>query len=221
MADYSFQQSSGGQKTNTVAASSTGDVVVSSKPGRICKIVITTAGSASLELYDHASASSGATMVWKSPATTVLGETYTVNIPVANGIIGKRQSNTPAYTVSYTEDKVAGGGANHKNFLYSEGGQYTSAHAAGSGGASAALTGKGMLAQVVVLAQGSAVTDIYDNTAASGTKLFSVPASGTTAVAIGTVYTVQMPVATGIYVGGTTNTSQLLICYSKNNARGL
>lgn len=216
MADLAIQHTDGSHKTGAVAASSTGDVVVSAKPGRICKLVITTAGSAALELYDHASASSGAQLVWKSPATTVLGEVYTIDLPVANGIIGKRASNTPAYTVSYSEDGVAGSGKGN-SLPVSRGGQYTSTHAAGATGAAAALEGPGRLCSVVVLTQGTAATVIYDNDdAASGTALFSVPASGTTAVAAGTVFNINMPVAAGIYCGGATNTSQVLISYSKD-----
>lgn len=222
MADLSIIQTAS-HKTGTVAASSTGDVVVSALPGRINKIVITTAGSAALELYNHASASSGAQLVWKSPATTVLGEVYTVNIPVSLGIVGKRQSNTPAYTVSYTEDSISvGGDTVHKAAILSDGGQYSSTHAAGASGAGAALAEPGVLCTLTVLSQGSAATIIYDSaSAASGTALFSVPASGTTSVAAGTVYNLQMPCASGIYVGGATNTSQVVVSYLKNTPSGL
>ena len=104
--------------------------------------------------------------------------------------------------------------------LESNGGQYALAVAAGTGGAGAALTGGGRLCKVVVMSQGSVATDIYDNTAASGTKIFTVPASGTTAKETGTVYDLQIPVTTGIYVAGAANTSGLTVTYSKDKPYG-
>lgn len=107
-----------------------------------------------------------------------------------------------------------------KSIQNSTGGQYASAHAAGAGGAGAALSGGGRLCRVVVMAQGSAATDFYDNTAASGTKIFTIPASGTTPVSTGTVYDLQIPVATGIYVAGATNTSAVTVTYTKDTVYG-
>ncbi len=107
-----------------------------------------------------------------------------------------------------------------KVFAYSDGGKFTSAHAAGASGAAAALTGAGRLCRVVVMAQGSADTDFYDNTAASGTKIFTIPASSTTAVATGIVYDLQIPVGTGIFVAGATNTSAVTVTYNKAGVNG-
>jgi len=102
----------------------------------------------------------------------------------------------------------------------SNGGQSYYAAAAGTGGAGIALTGGGRLCKVVVMSQGSAATDIYDNTAASGTKIFSLPASGTQTVYAGTIYDLQVPVANGLYVAGTTNTSALTVTYSSDTVYG-
>lgn len=99
----------------------------------------------------------------------------------------------------------------------SSGGQYASAHAAGAGGASAASAVPGRLCKIVVTTLGTAATSIYDNaSAASGTAVFVVPASP----AVGTVYDAQMPVANGIFVGGTTNTSGLVVSYNKDTTIG-
>lgn len=103
-------------------------------------------------------------------------------------------------------------------FQYSSGGQYNAAVAAAA--ASAVLTGAGRLCKIVIMAQGSAVTDIYDNTAGSGTKIYTIPASGTTALPIGTVVDIQIPVANGIYVAGTTNTSGITVTYNKAGPNG-
>ena len=95
-------------------------------------------------------------------------------------------------------------------------GQYTSAHAAGAGGAAIALTGPGRLCRITVQTLGTAATVIYDNTSAAGTALFTVPASP----AVGTIYDVQMPAAIGIFVGGATNTSGITLSYTKDTPYG-
>lgn len=218
MADYSTLQTGGGQKTAAVAAGSgTADVVVSALPGRVCRLVITTAGTAALELYDHASASSGAKLIWKSGATPAVDtDNITLDIPVANGIVAKQANGSAAVTIYFTEDTVAGAVAD-KSLPVAVGGQLTSYHAAGSSGAGAALASKGRLCRVVVLSSGSAATSIYDHaSAASGTKLFTMKANPT----VGAVYDIQAPCANGIYVGGTTNTSALLVTYTTNDAYG-
>lgn len=96
------------------------------------------------------------------------------------------------------------------------GGQYASAHAAGASGAAAALSSAGRLCRVIVVTSGSAATDIYDNTAASGTKIATIPANPT----IGVVYDLQIPVTTGIYVAGATNTSALTVTFNKLGPNG-
>lgn len=221
MADYSTLHSQGGTATTAVpAGSGAADVVVSSKPGRLTKIYFIAAATATLELYDHASASSGAALIWKSPTTVALGVQYDVDIPVANGIVALQANGSGLVCVGYTVDGPGAALASDKALPWSEGGQYTSTRAAGASGAGTVLTGAGRMCKIVMLAQGSAATDIYDNTAASGKKIFSLPASGTTAVAAGTVFNVQVPVANGIYYAGATNTSQVLISYSKTGAYG-
>lgn len=70
-------------------------------------------------------------------------------------------------------------------------------------------SGAGRLCKVIVLATGTAAVSIYDNTAASGTVVFTVPANA----AAGTIYDLYVPTTLGIYVGGTTNTPQLLTTY--------
>lgn len=218
MADYSAMHAVGGQKSAAVAAGSgAADVVVSAKPGRITKLVFTAAGTAALKLYDHASASSGAKLLWVSATTPAAGDVITLDIPVDNGCVALQANGTGACTVYFTEDTVAGSGASDKSKPVSYGGQHTSYHAAGASGAAAALAAPGRLCRVVVLAAGTAATNIYDNaSAASGTKLYTLPASPT----VGTIYDLQFPAANGIYVGGATNTSSILVTYTKNTPYG-
>lgn len=67
----------------------------------------------------------------------------------------------------------------------------------------------GLMVKVVVNTSGSAATPIYDNaSAASGTILFTVPATPT----VGTVYTVNVPAANGMYAGAT-NTSGITVYF--------
>jgi len=217
MSDLALQQTSGGQKIAVVAlGSGTADVVVSTLPGRINKVLVTaSATSAALELYDHASASSGAKLLWKSSTSATAGDVITLDIPVTNGIVAKQVSNSAGVTISYTEDGSSDAIAD-KSELVTTGGQFTSYHAAAGSGAGAALAAPGRLCKVVVLTSGSAVTHIYDNaSAASGNKLFTLKASPT----IGDVYDIQVPASAGIYVGGTTNTSSLLVTYTTNTVR--
>jgi len=88
MSDLAQNQTSGGQKVAVVAAGAgTADVVVSALPGRINKVLVTaSASSAALELYDHATASSGAKLLWKSATDATAGDVITLDIPVSNGI---------------------------------------------------------------------------------------------------------------------------------------
>ena len=99
----------------------------------------------------------------------------------------------------------------------SNGGQYAAAVAAGASGAAVVLAGNGRLCKVIVMTSGSAATDIYDNTAASGTKVLTIPANPT----VGAIYDVQLPVTTGIFPAGTTNTSALTITYDKGGPNGV
>lgn len=217
MPDYSAQHSNGGQKSAAVAAGSgAADVVVSAKPGRITKVVFTAAGTAALKLYDHASASSGAKLLWTSVATPAAGDILTLDIPVDNGCVALQANGTGAATIYFTEDNVSGAGADQSKPI-STGGQYTSYHAAGASGAAAALAAPGRLCRLVVLTSGSAATVIYDNaSAASGTKLYTLKASPT----VGDVLDLQLPAVNGIYVAGATNTSSVLVTYSKNTPYG-
>lgn len=103
-----------------------------------------------------------------------------------------------------------------KTYQMNNGGQYAAAVAAGAPGAAVVLTGAGRLCKVVVMTSGSAATDVYDGLSTSGTKILTIPATPT----VGAVYDVQLPVATGIFPGGTTNTSALTISYNKAGTNG-
>lgn len=91
----------GGSQTAAIAAGTgTAAVVVKDTAGRLCKVLVTAAGSAALTFYDNASAATG-TVIGVIPATAVAGDLYTLDIPAANGIVAGQVSGSPAATVSY------------------------------------------------------------------------------------------------------------------------
>lgn len=71
------------------------------------------------------------------------------------------------------------------------------------------LTGVGLLRRIVVQATGAGLVDVYDNTATSGTPIFSMPASA----AVGTVYNLDIPIAVGIRVVVAIAGPQLTVVY--------
>jgi len=91
----------GGRLTAAVAAGvGTAAVVVKANPGRLCKITVTTLGTAALSFYDNAAAASG-TVLFTIPASAAVGTIYDVQMPAAAGIVAGQVSNSPAVTVSY------------------------------------------------------------------------------------------------------------------------
>jgi len=217
MADLSMPQTTGGQKTAAVIAGvGAADVVVTAVPGRVCKLVVTTAGTATLELYDHATASSGAKLVWKSVATPAVGTIYVLDIPLQYGLVAKQANGSAAITAFYTEDGVSGAVAD-KSLATTSGGQHSSYHAAGAPGASVASAVPGRLCKISVLSAGSAVTNFYDHaTAASGVKVYTLVGTPT----VGDVIEIQAPLTAGLFVAGATNTSAVLVTYSKDTPLG-
>ena len=90
----------GGAITGTVAAGAQAAVVKGSA-GRICRVLVTTAGTVATTIYDNASTNSG-TVVGVIPAAAVAGSVYDIQMPCANGIYAYAASGGAALTVSYT-----------------------------------------------------------------------------------------------------------------------
>jgi hypothetical protein len=91
----------GGAQTGTVASGS-GNTVVKGSAGRLCRVLVTTAGTGSgnVLIYDNASTNSG-TVIGVVPATVAIGTYYSLDLPAANGIVVANVANGPALTVSY------------------------------------------------------------------------------------------------------------------------
>ncbi len=94
---------SSGKSTGTVAAGTTGanEVAYANGPGVLHRAIVTTAGTASLILYDNATTNSG-TILYSSAATYALGTVTEINAPFANGVTARKASGTAAVTLVYT-----------------------------------------------------------------------------------------------------------------------
>lgn len=89
----------GGSTTAAVAAAAAASAIKASA-GRLCKVLVTTAGTAALNFYDNASTNTG-TIIGTVTAAAVAGTVFTFDMPAANGIWCASGTNTPAVTVSY------------------------------------------------------------------------------------------------------------------------
>ena len=67
--------------------------------GRLCRISITTAGTASFSVFDNTTGSGTALFV--SPATTSQGQIIDIMMPAQLGITVVNQASGPAFTVSF------------------------------------------------------------------------------------------------------------------------
>lgn len=72
---------------------------VKAAPGRLFKLVITTALSAAVTVYDNTAAASG-TVLFATAATPAAGTIYDVNLPAASGIYASF-AGTGAITFGY------------------------------------------------------------------------------------------------------------------------
>jgi hypothetical protein len=89
----------GGQSTVAVAAA--GSANVKATPGRLCRVVITVAGTASLTLYDNAAGNSTGTIIGITPAVTSVGQVYDFNMPAAVGISAVGGAGSPGVTIGF------------------------------------------------------------------------------------------------------------------------
>lgn len=91
---------SGGTATTGITAGASGAAAVKASPGRLCRIIVTTLGTAVLNFYDNTNAATG-TIIGSVPASAAAGTMYDVQLPGAVGIYAGGATNTPAVTVGY------------------------------------------------------------------------------------------------------------------------
>ena len=81
-------------------ANTSGVVIGKASPGRLWSVVVTTLGTAGLDIYDNASVASG-TKLLSIPASAAVGTIYNFfwSAPAANGIVSNGVANCPAVTI--------------------------------------------------------------------------------------------------------------------------
>jgi hypothetical protein len=89
----------GGQFSRAIA-SGAGTVTLKAAPGRVCRIVVTVAGTVAFTVFDNASAASG-TVLFTSPTSTSLGSIFDLQIAAQNGITFSNPVSGPGITVSW------------------------------------------------------------------------------------------------------------------------
>ena len=90
----------GGLVTTAVAAGTAGNTVIKASAGRLCRVLVTTAGTAAMLIYDNATTNSG-TVIGAIPANAVAGSLYDFQMPAANGITVDGDGNNPAVTIGW------------------------------------------------------------------------------------------------------------------------
>lgn len=79
-------------------------------------------------------------------------------------------------------------------------------------------TGAGRICKIAIITAGTAMISVYDGTQSTGgTLIYSTITNDVT----GTIKDVQLPVATGIVVKGTTGSGGCAVGYNKSSAYGL
>jgi hypothetical protein len=87
-------------RTKAVATGAA-NTVVSAVPGRLRRVLVTSAGTGTgnVIFYDHATTNSG-TIIGQIPATVAVNTYYEFEMPAAAGIVCQNVANGPALTVS-------------------------------------------------------------------------------------------------------------------------
>lgn len=106
MADNSLQQNSGGQY-NANTSGGNGETALYSGAGRLCQVVIITAGTAAFSFYDGTQ-STGGTLIYTSITNDTNGTIKTPNLPVSAGIVYKGTTGSAGVAITYNKGGVNG-----------------------------------------------------------------------------------------------------------------
>lgn len=108
MADLSQPTTIGGQYGSAVTNAVTTDIAVyTTGGGRLCKITIITAGTASLSIYDGTQSTGGALM-FTSLTNDALGVVKDLGLPFASGIVVKGTTGSPGVFLTYNKTSAYG-----------------------------------------------------------------------------------------------------------------
>jgi hypothetical protein len=93
-----------GGSTLKAVATGAGNTIISAAAGRLCRISITTTGTAAaspgVPIYDNATTNSG-TVIFVIPGNAAVGTSYDVSMPCLTGLVAANVLNGPAFTASY------------------------------------------------------------------------------------------------------------------------
>lgn len=89
---------------NTGIAAGSSTTIVKGAPGRVCRFIITTAGTSSdnATIYDNATAGSGTILGVIPGGTTLTGAQVNVGMTAVNGITVVNVASGPAFTIAYS-----------------------------------------------------------------------------------------------------------------------
>jgi hypothetical protein len=107
MADQGIPQNLGGQYNSGFAGGNTSKQVLTGS-GRLCRMYITTAGTASLSIYDGTS-QTGTTLIFTSLTNDPLGTVKSLDLPVSTGIFVLGTTGAPGVCLSYNNQLAYGG----------------------------------------------------------------------------------------------------------------
>jgi hypothetical protein len=88
----------GGQFSAFIPTGSTTQTLKSG-PGRVCKALITTAGTASFSIFDNTAASGN--VIYTSPAATSVGQILDLGFPAQTGITVSNVVSGPVFSISF------------------------------------------------------------------------------------------------------------------------
>lgn len=91
---------SGGLVTTAVAAATVGNTVIKASAGRLCRVMVTTVGANTLQIFDNSTTNTG-TIIGALPASAAIGSIYDFEMPAANGITVAGSATNPAITISW------------------------------------------------------------------------------------------------------------------------
>lgn len=90
-----------GTYTQSIAAGTTTNTIIKGKPGRLCRVLVTTAGTAAVSIFDNASGVTG-NIIGAVAANAVAGTMVEAQAPAANGITVQGGASNPAITVIWS-----------------------------------------------------------------------------------------------------------------------
>lgn len=90
----------GGSATVAIAAATTANTVIKASAGRLCRVLVTVAGTVDLKIYDNATTASG-TVIGYIPTAAALGASYDIQMPAVNGITVGGNASNAGITVSF------------------------------------------------------------------------------------------------------------------------